>query len=769
MRKFLANSAQHFDTEVNRNVFDISKTHQASYNFGKIYPMYWREIQANETISIKEQHSFEMDVLNHPLANNIKLNTAFFYVRYKALYDDWEKFIRQPPTTKQSAYAIPFLSGRDAQFFGIGSLANHFGIPAVQYGTAAANRSLSYTTSKDKSRFTEFLKNLPFDFSYDTHFGMHSSRIFSTSNSQVYNGSTSLTDLINNSRPSLIGPRFQVLGQPIVEPLSGNCVFKTLYHGNIGNQSIILRFWNDSGMYLYTVTFSKASSGATGTYKVDSTTNHSSTVNGDTVDALNLYFYLPATLIEFLNTAIGNGQKIFVSLHETGRNGLYPTVINSSFPLQFISGKRTETDSYYYSGFFDVLYYSVESETSSVVDSPFSGDHPRIPLPSWLFRAYIGCYNAHFRNRLLNPLLDDDGSILTDHCLPTSMRQGGADLYPYEFQFCQYQPDIFNQCLVSPTGNMYDQPLVGITRNQELADQPGSAILHYKQDGQSYDVEVSLDGLGNMTGITNYTADTNHMIIDTLKDAIAYGIPIVAMKNVEALSKWLTATYRGGLYSYNDFIAAHFGKPSHYRNQLTPEYLGGNTTYINSSSVVNTGQAPGQGQGELVGRGSFHGGDDKIVCHADDYGLIIGLCWFSVQTASAQHLDRHFLRFLPGDFATPEFANLGCEPIPYKMLAPLQTTAENQDKTFGYQRIYGDKLWAFDTIAGDYLDTYQGDIMVRRYDSLPQLTNDFVLMKPGELTNPFITDMDLDHLRGFWQFDTNIVTWLNQTPNQIVM
>ncbi|MCQ2283035.1 MAG: hypothetical protein MJZ99_10510 [Bacteroidales bacterium] len=767
MRKFLANSAQHFDTDVNRNVFDISKTHQASYNFGKIYPMYWREIQANETISIKEQHSFEMDVLNHPLANNIKLNTAFFYVRYKALYDDWEKFIRQPPTTKQSAYAVPFLSGRKDDFFGIGSLANHFGIPAVQYGVAVAN---TFVAINDPSNYPELSR-------VDNYMGNGAvfTKTFRYANGSALAGSN-LFRLMDSGRFSVSSRRFQPFMQPLVQPISPTnrtLVFQ-LVHGIVDGVIITpgtfsVKFFTESGDYLYTNSASGSSFTQQSEFPINSPI--SSPLRNTTISTVKVT--LTSACVDFINNYISQGNKVRVAIFEEGNNALFGSApLFESFPLSFSALTPTTDEKYLFSmigGFRDGFSYATETEVSTVVNSPFSGDRPRIPLPSWLFRAYIGCYNAHFRNRLLNPLLDDDGSILTDHCLPASMRRGGADTYPYEFQYCQYQPDIFNQCLVSPTGNMYDQPLVGITRNQDLADQPGSAILHYKQDGQSYDVEVSLDGLGNMTGITSYTADTNHMIIDTLKDAIAYGIPIVAMKNVEALSKWLTATYRGGLYSYNDFVAAHFGKPSHYRNQLTPEYLGGNTTYINSSSVVNTGQAPGQGQGELVGRGSFHGGDDKIVCHADDYGLVIGLCWFSVQTASAQHLDRHFLRFLPGDFATPEFANLGCEPIPYKMLAPLQTSVENQDKTFGYQRIYGDKLWAFDTIAGDYLDTYQGDIMVRRYDSLPQLTNDFVLMKPGELTNPFMTDMDLDHIRGFWQFDTNIVTWLNQTPNQIVM
>lgn len=115
-----------------------------TFDSGKLIPIYLKEVLPNDVRKLKWSSVVRLMTPKFPTMDNAKIDTFFFYVRNRDIWDNWNKFmgenkdpwaVSQEPTVPQ--LTIPLYEG----FRKVGDLADYLGIPV---------QDQNYTTGGDK-------------------------------------------------------------------------------------------------------------------------------------------------------------------------------------------------------------------------------------------------------------------------------------------------------------------------------------------------------------------------------------------------------------------------------------------------------------------------------------------------------------------------------------------------------------------------------------------------------------------------------------------
>lgn len=818
MKKFLADSAlTRFKNQVGRNTFDRSKKHFASYNLGKIYPIYCQHLQANETVKIRPSQAFDMEPMTHELYNDLKCNTAWFKVYTRSLWTNYRAFSRLDPTKNSPTIVHPYIS-RNENWATVGSLANHLGIPVAKYGVSNGNSFSSFVYPPYEDFYNSIARSNPtllrsgsFRVGGEHVFQAFVKRDFSTFQTdskgtmcfQPLKLRTSLNNGTYYPNPESSPTFLDYLASSSHAAETSSYTIGFALFGGIDtlvttaptftlpvihfSGTPTLRAYLFSGSSLETAkyreafgTFQNTINPSSSNYFFSDIRNRTAYPRQSTPNGISSPLKLSYTT-KNLNISLNANQGSIIRKYQ--QQDAFVTIVFAivqssqtldTSPLGNLGSYAGDfsivaSDATVYSvvpGIYGVPSFSSVSETSEVQNSPFEGTSPLLPINALPFRAYRNIYNSHFRDLIHDPLRDANGNIMVDQYVE-NMGDGADSTTSLDFEYCRFEPDLFNTCLPTPTmGDDVNRPLVGITTN--MTD--NVATLNYMSDGKAYSIDVNTHTEGSQTVIDDIAAvhsdNNDNFTVMTLRDAIQYGISLQDLENVRALTKWYEATYKGkGRFSYNKFIEAQFGKEPVLNENLAAEYLGGDTVYVNSMRVVNQTSDGATPLGHTGGMADFRSKNDAISCYADEDCYIMGVVWFTCDNVNSQSIDPMFYMSQPGDYGVPLFADLGVTAIPNKVVAPLQCDAAHYEDVFGYQRIYGDKIYSFDTVAGDFINLKSDYLMQRRFDSMPTLTAALSKMHPEDFTNVFCIDNSYDKIYGRWYFDITFITWLQQTPN----
>lgn len=816
MAKFLRPNQRNFKVEVNRNTFDRSRNRLATYNFGYIYPFLTMRVHPNQSYRIRPTGLFKLLPTISELTTQVKLNVAAFYGRNRTLWRNFKPFIMQDKAKSTNQYPHPFIS-RSENFCRVGSLAQHLGVASVSYGRSNFS-SICRPFSGNVSFVREgiIFRNLAEDIYYGSgslnsdYLRDYDVKVLyrSTDNWEARDLSAEFECTLPLSLPVDVSTTDYVLKTPFAENFpqtySGNhchaLVFQPMtdYLADFvsGNSFVFHHIRrvlpgttqpvsNVTQNVVFHLDFFSLESGNLGRCKKIYScvfTSYSAT-NQRSIEVV-FKDSVVTVFLQDINLPLSESVTLAIQQCQSKYGNIIPVLSiqkspneSDSFVMQhgYYAGSLepyVSDDKPYYGvrpGFYGSMHYPSTQDVSTDGYSPFVGSVPSQGINALPFRFYEAIYNSHFRDRVINPFRID-GVVQVDNYV-TNNGDGADSTTPVDLKVCNYESDYFNDCVPSPQGNMFDQPLVGIT----VAEQPDVAILHYSDGGTNYDVEVSLSGSGNMTGVNAYSQDANHHTIDILKDAISYGINLHDLETVRAATKWYEATYRKGRFSYDDFIGAHFGKVPQHDEMMPPEFLGAYTTSLDTMSVINNSASGDVALGASTGLGQFSLGRDgthDFECFCDEDGFIMLVCWFSVVPTYSQSMEKFWFASHQADYATPEFADLGCEPVLNREIAPLQCDWSNSDPdsaalgTFGYQRIYGDMIASLDDSVGLYTTNEMSSYVLNRlFDGVPKLGQDFRSLKPEDLTNVFVQSNDKDKIYGVWHCDVQTKVWLSQKPN----
>lgn len=295
---------------------------------------------------------------------------------------------------------------------------------------------------------------------------------------------------------------------------------------------------------------------------------------------------------------------------------------------------------------------------------------------------------------------------------------------------------------------------------------PGTKdYLKYTVNGDIvYDLEASsslatiktLDSAGDGHIITDLPSapsnnriswdNSQHLTAD-LSQATASSIN--DLRRAFRLQEWLERNARGGA-RYIEIITAHFGVRSSDARLQRPEFLGGSSTPITISEVLQTSNTAGATgsdatpQGNMAGHGVSVGSSNYVSYRAEEHGYIIGIMSVMPKTAYQQGVPKHWKKLDKFDYYWPSFANIGEQPI-YNEELYHQNTAEDEE-VFGYTPRYAEYKYIPSTVHGTFRSSLDFWHMGRIFASKPTLNADFIECDSAEVERVFNVPSGEEHL-----------------------
>ena len=117
-------------TSIQRSRFRRDNGHKTAFYAGDLVPVYWDEVLPGDTHTVRMNAFGRMATPIHPIMDNLFLDTFFFFVPNRLLWDNWEKFCGYQENPGDSTdFLVPTMTSPATTGYAEGSLSDHFGIP----------------------------------------------------------------------------------------------------------------------------------------------------------------------------------------------------------------------------------------------------------------------------------------------------------------------------------------------------------------------------------------------------------------------------------------------------------------------------------------------------------------------------------------------------------------------------------------------------------------------------------------------------------------
>ena len=201
------------------------------------------------------------------------------------------------------------------------------------------------------------------------------------------------------------------------------------------------------------------------------------------------------------------------------------------------------------------------------------------------------------------------------------------------------------------------------------------------------------------------------------------------------IQRLLERDARGGT-RYVELIKAHFGVLSPDFRMQRPEYLGGGSSGLSITPVVQTSGSGASGTttplANLAAMGTLAAHGHGFSRGFTEHGYIIGLASVRADINYQQGLRRHWSRDTRYDFYFPAFANLGEQAVLNKEI--YVTGGASDSLVFGYQERWAELRHSPPMITGLFRSTAAGTLdawhCAQRFTSLPVLGDAFIQDNP---------------------------------------
>jgi len=110
-----------------KSTFDLSHSHQGSYDWGYLYPIFYEETSPADHWNIGLQAIAKMMPTVEPIQHELNLFVHTYFVPYRLLDTNWETFITGGPDGTDES-SLPTWNP-DGAVKTVGSLWDHFGLP----------------------------------------------------------------------------------------------------------------------------------------------------------------------------------------------------------------------------------------------------------------------------------------------------------------------------------------------------------------------------------------------------------------------------------------------------------------------------------------------------------------------------------------------------------------------------------------------------------------------------------------------------------------
>jgi hypothetical protein len=112
-----------------RSLFDRSHAYKTTFNHGQLIPFFWDEVLPGDTMKLRASILARVNTLLFPLMDNIKVQTHFFFVPYRIIWDNSKKFFGEQDNPGDSiAYTVPQLLDNGTGW-AEGTVCDYLGLP----------------------------------------------------------------------------------------------------------------------------------------------------------------------------------------------------------------------------------------------------------------------------------------------------------------------------------------------------------------------------------------------------------------------------------------------------------------------------------------------------------------------------------------------------------------------------------------------------------------------------------------------------------------
>lgn len=771
------------NNNVKQNTFDWTHVNNLTTQIGRITPIQCELVPAKTSFRAKPIPALQLMPMAFPIQTRMRASIAYFRYPLRALWKDYKDFIGNFREGLEEPYHDFNSQTLVDKMLKTGALLDYLGVPTTLVGDYG-----SPSIDGTRTPHTYFVVGNKFggspDFTYLPNIPIY--------NSDTLNAFTAAGGSYEDESFSI------VLSKPSKASVSTHEKIIPFEEYAYDIPHVLTK---DESLYLYydvvvdanyfTTEVADAFANMVGaiarynqkmfTLNYSSYSLHNTGEEPNLTKTIRLFYTLPENLVNELRTA-DNGQldviytyNVFQSLGRkisgndtswsftlsTGYNLLFnyapvsPTV--DAFTLTLRSEIKTDKFASYFK------FSTSDTQDLTLATSPYYNSNSekkngQIKLAAYFARAYEGIYNSVYRDNRNNPYYID-GVVQYNQWIPTY--EGGADAYPYELRYANWEKDFLTTAVQSPQqGNA---PLVGITTYEQVStvsDEQGNPtttvqtkVAMVDEDGKRYSLEFDSDN-EELKNVKYVELDNGTTVRSarSLFDLVTSGISITDLRNVNAYQKFLELNMRKG-YSYKEIIEGRFDVKVRYADLLLPEFFGGFSRDINMNAISQTTDKTSDGEGSYkdvlgsqAGVGYFRGGSDaNIECFCDEESVIMGLLVITPLPVYTQLLPKHFLYRGLLDHFNPEFNNISFQPITYKEVCPIQAWnagVSSLTETFGYQRPWYEYCQRYDQAHGLFRTDLSNFLMHRVFNQKPELAQSFLTIDPEQVTDVFsVTDV----------------------------
>lgn len=197
------------------------------------------------------------------------------------------------------------------------------------------------------------------------------------------------------------------------------------------------------------------------------------------------------------------------------------------------------------------------------------------------------------------------------------------------------------------------------------------------------------------------------------------------------LEKWMRAGSR-----YTEMLKAFFKVFPQDSRLDRPEFIGGNSTPINISEVLNTTGTETAPQGTMAGHGIAYTGGRNGFIHCKEHGTIMCLVSIRPKTAYQNGMPKLFMKTEDCfQYAVPELAHLGEQEVLKKEVYAFTNVGS---QTFGYNPRFQENRFQNNMITGDMQGNLAFWTWGRKFASNQSLNQEFIECTPDE--DPFAVE-----------------------------
>lgn len=229
------------------------------------------------------------------------------------------------------------------------------------------------------------------------------------------------------------------------------------------------------------------------------------------------------------------------------------------------------------------------------------------------------------------------------------------------------------------------------------------------------------------------------------KNDFASATTVEDFRTAMTLQRWLETAARVGS-RFIEFLRGFWNVKSSDGRLQRPEYLGGSTSQVAISEVLQTGESATTPQGTMAGHGISVSGGHDVTHFCEEYGFIITMLSVKPKTSYYQGIPRMFSRTVDRfSYPYPQFMHLGEQEVLNMEVYYDDTDQDYSLDTFGYIPRYSEYRYMPGRVSGEMATSLEFWHMGRKFISQPALNDAFIKADPTKRIFA-VDDPDIDDI-----------------------